>query len=162
MIFCGSPLFGSLNAHRVKEWIAYHIKLFGERPHLVFHDAGGMHEGVRAVLEPWRKLGYITVQNIKQQAHYDGYYYNQFLVLNDCLHRTRFLATWTFFFDVDEYIYIAPEETIQSVMNWFTNYTMVQFNQVRMSDKICQADETSGDSRYAVSPTFLRFCKEGR
>lgn len=145
-LYCGSPLFGTLNAQRIKEWIAYHITLFGPRSHFVFHDAGGMHDDVRAVLEPWRKLGYVTVQNIKQQAEYDGHYYNQFLIVNDCLHRTRFLANWTFFFDVDEYIYIAPQETMQSAMAWFSNCTMVQFSQVRMSNSICQANETLGDS----------------
>jgi len=52
------------------------------------------------------RAGRVTVQDIRAQAEYDGYYYNQFLVVNDCLHRYRHAANWTFFFDVDEYLYL--------------------------------------------------------
>ncbi|MCO5569334.1 hypothetical protein L7F22_023046 [Adiantum nelumboides] len=142
-LYCGSPLYGNVNAQRMREWMAYHAWLFGPKSHFVFHDAGGMHAEVRAVLEPWQRLGYVSVQNVTRQAEFDAYYYNQFLINNDCLHRTKFLANWTFFFDVDEFIYIAPHLTFATVMNWFRNATMLRFAQLRMSDMLCQDNVTS-------------------
>ncbi|KAJ6680837.1 hypothetical protein OIU74_019341 [Salix koriyanagi] len=67
--------------------------------HFVFHDAGGVSPEVRAALDPWVRAGRATIQDIRGQAEFDGYYYNQFLVVNDCLHRYRYSANWTFYFD---------------------------------------------------------------
>eukprot|EP00249_Psilotum_nudum_P006738 c20015_g1_i1 orf=220-1755(-) len=136
-VYCGSSLFGDLNPQRIREWMAYHVRLFGQRSHFVFHDAGGVHPGVRKVLDPWRKAGFVTVQDIRQQEQFDAYYYNQFLIVNDCLHRTRFLSKWTFFFDVDEYLYLKPPDTLQNVMNAFSNYTQVTYEQSPMSNELC-------------------------
>lgn len=148
-LYCGSPLFSNLNPQRIREWIAYHVMLFGPKSHFIFHDAGGMHEGVRAVLEPWKKQGFITIQNVKQTTQYDGYYYNQFLINNDCLHRTKFMANWTFFFDVDEYIYTPPDVTLRSVLDWHANDTSLNFKQLRMSESLCQFEEPENDTRWA-------------
>ncbi|KAD7478957.1 hypothetical protein E3N88_02093 [Mikania micrantha] len=38
---------------QIREWIAYHMKIFGEKPHFVIHDAGSVHPDVTAVLRPW-------------------------------------------------------------------------------------------------------------
>ncbi|MCO5592814.1 hypothetical protein L7F22_046817 [Adiantum nelumboides] len=148
-VYCGSPLFSNLNAQRIREWIAYHVMLFGPKSHFIFHDAGGMHEEVRAVLEPWKKRGFITIQNVKQTTQYDGYYYNQFLIVNDCLHRSRFMANWTFFFDVDEFIYIGPDTSLREILKWHANSTQLSFAQLRMSDSLCQFEEPDNDSRWA-------------
>ncbi|KAI5022514.1 hypothetical protein ZWY2020_059244 [Hordeum vulgare] len=88
-LYCGSSLYGNLSASRMREWMAYHAHFFGPRSHFVFHDAGGVSPEVRAVLEPWIRAGRVTVQDIRAQAEFDSYYYNQFLVVNDCLHRYR-------------------------------------------------------------------------
>lgn len=149
-LYCGSPLFSNLNAQRVREWIAYHVMLFGRKSHFIFHDAGGMHEEVREVLEPWRKRGFVTIENVKQTTQYDGYYYNQFLIVNDCLHRTKFMANWTFFFDLDEYIYVGPSTTLRQVMNWHANNTLLSLKQLRMSDSLCQFKEPENDSRWVL------------
>lgn len=42
-LYCGPPLRGSISPHRAREWIAYHMKLFGENSHFIFYDAGGMY-----------------------------------------------------------------------------------------------------------------------
>ncbi|KAL0352625.1 UNVERIFIED_CONTAM: Galactan beta-1,4-galactosyltransferase GALS2 [Sesamum angustifolium] len=31
--------------------------------------------------------GFVTLQDIREQERFDGYYHNQFLIVNDCLHR---------------------------------------------------------------------------
>lgn len=138
-VYCGSPLFSDLNPQRIREWIAYHVRLFGPRSHFFLHDAGGVTDGVKRALRPWIRLGYVTVHDIREQEVYDGYYHNQFLVVNDCFHRTRFLSNWTFFFDVDEYLYVPPNDTLRSVMEGFSDYTQVIFRQKPMSADICQA-----------------------
>ncbi|PIA37603.1 hypothetical protein AQUCO_03000278v1 [Aquilegia coerulea] len=148
--YCGSPLYGDLSPQRVREWIAYHVKLFGEKSHFVIYDAGGIHSGVLEVLKPWIEKGYVTLQDVREQERFDGYYHNQFLVVNDCLHRYRFMAKWMFFFDVDEYIYVQPESTIQSIVNEYSGYTQFTIEQMPMSNKLCLASDAGNTERYTT------------
>ncbi|KAL2529793.1 hypothetical protein Fot_22394 [Forsythia ovata] len=146
-LYCGSSLYGNLNAARMREWMAYHAWFFGPSSHFVFHDAGGVSAEVRAVLEPWVRAGRVTLHDIRAQAEYDGYYYNQFLVVNDCLHRHRFTANWTFYFDVDEYIYLPNGNTLESVLQEFSNVTQFTIEQNAMSSVLCLNDSTQDYSR---------------
>ncbi|XP_044474867.1 galactan beta-1,4-galactosyltransferase GALS1-like [Mangifera indica] len=146
-LYCGSSLYGNLSASRVREWMAYHAWFFGPSSHFVFHDTGGVTPEVRAVLEPWVRAGRATVQDIRAQADFDGYYYNQFLVVNDCLHRYRYAANWTFYFDVDEYIYLPPGNTLESVLQEFSDYTQFTIEQNPMSSNLCLNDSTQDYSR---------------
>ncbi|MQL99044.1 hypothetical protein Taro_031769 [Colocasia esculenta] len=146
-LYCGSSLYGDLNAHRIREWMAYHAYFFGPKSHFVFHDAGGVSPQVRKVLEPWVRAGRATVQDIRAQEVYDGYYYNQFLVVNDCLHRYRHTANWTFYFDVDEYIYLPDGNTLESVLAGFSDYTQFTIEQNPMSSKLCVQDPSKNHSR---------------
>ncbi|XP_074556316.1 galactan beta-1,4-galactosyltransferase GALS1-like [Curcuma longa] len=139
-LYCGSSLYGNLSATRIREWMAYHAHFFGPRSHFVFHDAGGVGPEVRAVLQPWVAAGRATVQDIRGQAEYDGYYYNQFLVVNDCLHRYRHAANWTFFFDVDEYIYLPDGRSLDAVLRNLSDYTQFTIEQNPMSSKLCVLD----------------------
>ncbi|CAF2122654.1 unnamed protein product [Brassica napus] len=141
-LYCGSSLYGNVSSSRMREWMAYHAWFFGERSHFVFHDAGGVSPEVREVLEPWIRAGRVTVQDIRDQARYDGYYYNQFLIVNDCLHRYRHAAEWTFFFDVDEYIYLPGGNTLKSVLAEFSDYTQFTIEQNPMSSVLCLNDST--------------------
>ncbi|KAJ1407613.1 Glycosyltransferase family 92 [Sesbania bispinosa] len=136
-LYCGSSLYGNLNPQRVREWIAYHVKFFGPSSHFVIHDAGGVHEQVLEVLKPWMELGYVTLQDIRDQERFDGYYHNQFMVVNDCLHRYKFMAKWMFFFDVDEYIYVPPKSTIKTVLDSLSEYSQFTIEQMPMSSKLC-------------------------
>ncbi|XP_052202493.1 galactan beta-1,4-galactosyltransferase GALS1 [Diospyros lotus] len=146
-LYCGSSLYGNLSAARIREWMAYHAWFFGPSSHFVFHDAGGVSPEVMAALEPWVKAGRVTVQDIRAQAEYDGYYYNQFLIVNDCLHRYRHAANWTFYFDVDEYIYLPDGNTLESVLNEFSNYTQFTIEQNAMSSVLCLNDSSRDYSR---------------
>ncbi|KAG6774878.1 hypothetical protein POTOM_022256 [Populus tomentosa] len=141
-LYCGSSLYGNLSASRFREWMAYHAWFFGPSSHFVFHDAGGVSPEVRAALDPWVRAGRATVQDIRGQAEFDGYYYNQFLVVNDCLHRHRYSANWTFYFDVDEYIYLPEGNTLESVLKDFSNYTQFTIEQNPMSSALCFNDST--------------------
>ncbi|KAK6793156.1 hypothetical protein RDI58_012237 [Solanum bulbocastanum] len=147
-LYCGSSLYGNLSASRMREWIAYHVWFFGPSSHFVFHDAGGVSSEVRAVLEPWVQAGRVTLQDIRDQSEFDGYYYNQFLVVNDCLHRYRHAANWTFYFDVDEYIYLPDANTtLESVLRDFSNNTQFTIEQNAMSSILCLNDSSQNYSR---------------
>ncbi|GJN38864.1 hypothetical protein PR202_gb27942 [Eleusine coracana subsp. coracana] len=139
-LYCGSSLYGSLSGARVREWMAYHARLFGSRSHFVFHDAGGVGPDVRAALEPWVRAGRATLQDVRAQAAYDGWYYNQFLVVNDCLHRYRHAAKWTFFFDVDEYIFVPGGRRLEDVLAELEPYTQFTIEQNPMSSRLCVRD----------------------
>ncbi|PRQ30183.1 putative Glycosyltransferase family 92 [Rosa chinensis] len=139
--YCGSSLYGNLSPQRVREWIAYHVRLFGPRSHFVIHDAGGIHEEVLEVLKPWMELGYVTLHDIRDQERFDGYYHNQFMVVNDCLHRYKFMAKWMFFFDVDEYIYMPPKSTLKTVLDSLAEYSQFTIEQMPMSNKLCRIED---------------------
>ncbi|CAL5184435.1 unnamed protein product [Lathyrus oleraceus] len=139
--YCGSSLYGNLNPQRVREWIAYHVKFFGPSSHFVIHDAGGVHAEVYEVLKPWIELGYVTLQDIRDQERFDGYYHNQFMVVNDCLHRYKFMGKWMFFFDVDEYIYVPPKSTIKSVLNSLSEYSQFTIEQMPMNNQLCHSSD---------------------
>lgn len=147
-LYCGSSLYGNLSASRMREWMAYHAWFFGPSSHFVFHDAGGVSSEVRAVLEPWVQAGRVTLQDIRDQSEFDGYYYNQFLVVNDCLHRYRHSANWTFYFDVDEYIYLPDANTtLESVLRDFSNNTQFTIEQNAMSSILCLNNSSQNYSR---------------
>ncbi|GJX40089.1 L-tryptophan--pyruvate aminotransferase 1 [Tanacetum coccineum] len=44
---------GKLSVQSIWEWLAYHVKMCGEKSHLVIHDAGGVHPEVMEVLMSW-------------------------------------------------------------------------------------------------------------
>lgn len=77
----------------------------------------------------------------------------QFMVVNDCLFRSRFMANWTIFFDVDEYMYVEPTTSLGEVLNAYakSNITQITFEQVTMAPDMCVADNaTQGEhERYA-------------
>jgi hypothetical protein len=152
-VYCGSSVYGDVSPQRMREWLAYHAYFLGERSHFILHDAGGFHPDVWKVLEPWIQKGRVTVQNIQQQEIYDAYYHNQFLVVNDCLFRSRFLAKWTFFFDVDEFLHVPPTTTLAEVLNEDPDVTQITFEQVPISNELCVADNTTDDghARYSCS-----------
>ncbi|XP_071731207.1 galactan beta-1,4-galactosyltransferase GALS3-like [Rutidosis leptorrhynchoides] len=143
-LYCGSPLYGNLSPQRIREWLAYHIKFFGEKSHFVIHDAGGVHPEVMEVLKPWIEKGFVSVQDIREEERFDGYYHNQFLVVNDCLHRYRFVTKWMFFFDVDEFIFVPKKSTIKSVMDSLSGFTQFTIEQRTMSNKLCYLDDHAG------------------
>jgi galactan beta-1,4-galactosyltransferase len=158
-LYCGSSLYGNLSADRMREWVSYHARFFGPRSHIVLHDAGGVSPEVKAVLDPWVRAGRVTVQDIRAQAEYDGYYYNQFLVVNDCLHRYRHAANWTFFFDVDEYIYLPDGRTLEEVLGKLEGYSQFTIKQNPMSSKLCVQDPSGNYARFVSHRSFPSYVR---
>lgn len=146
-LYCGSPLYGNLSPQRMREWIAYHVSLFGKKSHFVIHDSGGIHPEVMEVLKPWMELGYVTLQDVKEQERFDGYYHNQFLIVNDCLHRYRFDTRWMFFFDVDEYIYVPSKFSLRSVVDSLGDFTQFTIEQIPISNQLCLTQDAGKTSK---------------
>ncbi|KAH7661972.1 hypothetical protein IHE45_15G099800 [Dioscorea alata] len=162
ILYCGSSLYGNLSPQRVREWMAYHVRLFGPRAHFVFHDAGGVHPAVLDVLRPWMELGLITLQDIREQEKFDGYYHNQFLVVNDCLHRYRHAAKWMFFFDIDEFLYVEPKSTLRSLLDSLSGYTQFTIEQMPMSSELCLSSDSGKTSRmWGFEKLVYRDVKKG-
>ncbi|KAJ0982908.1 hypothetical protein J5N97_011163 [Dioscorea zingiberensis] len=147
ILYCYSSLYGNLSPQRVREWMTYHLRLFGPRAHFVFHDAGGVHPEVLDVLRPWMAMGILTLQDIREQERFDGYYHNQFLIVNDCLHRYRHAAKWMFFFDIDEFLYIKPKSTLRSLLDSLSGYTQFTIEQMPMSNKLCLSSDAGKTPR---------------
>ncbi|CAI9277350.1 unnamed protein product [Lactuca saligna] len=162
-LYCGSPLYGNLSPQRVREWMAYHVKFFGEKSHFVIHDAGGVHPEVMDVLKPWIEKGYVTLQDIKEEERFDGYYHNQFLIVNDCLHRYRFMTKWMFFFDVDEFLFVPKKGTIKTVTDSMSQFTQFTIEQRTMSNKLCYLDDTAGKiyRKWGMEKLVYRDIKRG-
>ncbi|XP_047307772.1 galactan beta-1,4-galactosyltransferase GALS3-like [Impatiens glandulifera] len=161
-LYCGSSLYGNLSPQRVREWLAYHIRLLGGKSHFVIHDAGGVHPEVMEVLRPWMEKGYVTLQDIKEQERFDGYYHNQFLIVNDCLHRYRFDTKWMFFFDVDEFIFVPGKNTLRSVLNSLSTYTQFTIEQMTISSKLCLSEDAGKTSRkWGIEKLVYRDMKKG-
>ncbi|XP_019160382.1 PREDICTED: galactan beta-1,4-galactosyltransferase GALS3-like [Ipomoea nil] len=146
-LYCGSPIYGDLSPQRIREWVAYHVRLFGEKSHFVIYDAGGAHPAVMEVLRPWMEKGYVTLQDVKEEERFDGYYHNQFLIVNDCLHRYKFQAKWMFFFDVDEFIFIPKKNTLKSVVDSLSPFTQFTIEQMPMSNKLCLREDAGKTHR---------------
>lgn len=140
-LYCGSPLYGNLSPQRVREWIAYHVKFFGSKSHFVIYDAGGVHMEVMEVLKPWIEKGVVTLHDVREQEKFDGYYHNQFLVVNDCLFRYKHDAKWMFFFDVDEFMYVNRRSTLDGFMKSMEVFTQFSIEQMPMSSKLCLTDD---------------------
>ena len=82
---------------------------------------------------------------------------NQFLVVNDCLFRSRFMANWTFFFDIDEYMYVEPSTNLSVVLNSNPNATQISIQQVQIQKGMCVANNTTKTDehrRYGILPNF--------
>ncbi|KAL5577939.1 hypothetical protein UlMin_019640 [Ulmus minor] len=144
--YCGSRLYGNLSPQRIREWLAYHVWLFGPKSHFVIYDSGGVNEEVMEVLKPWMELGYVSLHDVREQERFNGK--NQFMLLNDCLHRYKFMGEWMFFFDVDEFVYVAPNNTIKSVLDSLSEYTQFTFRQRPMSSKLCLSVSDDAEQTY--------------
>ncbi|KAG5516149.1 hypothetical protein RHGRI_037008 [Rhododendron griersonianum] len=162
-LYCGSPLFGNISPQRVREWLAYHARLFGTRSHFVMYDAGGVEEAVMEVLRPWMEKGFVSLHDVREQERFDGYYHNQFLILNDCLHRYRFDAKWMFFFDVDEFIYVVNKSSIKSVTESVSDYTQFFIQQMSMASNLCLSEDKGvSDRKWGFEKLVYREVKKVR
>ncbi|CAM6103785.1 unnamed protein product [Calypogeia fissa] len=166
-LYCGPPLHGKISPHRAREWMAYHMRLFGENAHFIFYDAGGIDDVVWRVWKPWMKLGRVTILNVRMQARYRAFSTNLFMVANDCMLRAKTLAKWTFFFDMDEYLHLSSGDLLESSFHELMaemeergrKATVIELQQRPMLPDHCvrnDADPTLHERQWAIEKLVYR------
>ncbi|KAJ7515365.1 hypothetical protein O6H91_22G011600 [Diphasiastrum complanatum] len=135
--FCGPPMHGSIRAEWIVHWLVYHHYFWKAKAHFIFYNVGGLQDHHYQLLAPWVKAGYLTIINAIDQREYPSWYHNQLLLANDCLHRTRFLASWTFFHDLDEFLHIPPPTNLLSLLSEHRDAPYITFGSIWADMSLC-------------------------
>jgi len=91
-----------------REWLEHHE--FIDVQHFILYldaDPKVMPE-FWAVAKEWLDMGKLTIFNIQKTDSREGFYAWQHLVNNHCMFYTKRLTRFTAFFDLDEFIELAP------------------------------------------------------
>jgi len=105
-------------------------------------------EEVFEVLKPWMERGWVSVQDLKELEVYEGRSHHQFTMLNDCMLRAQRMSNWTFFFDVDEYLFVPGGRSLREVLveSEGKRRTQIRMKTVKMSDALCSVDPDVDDT----------------
>lgn len=107
--FCGAPMHGTIRADWVLQWMTYHHFLADGRAHFFFYNLGGLANADRAMFQQFLDAGKLSITDVLDPnlvAEYPTWYHHQVLFINDCLHRSRFMAERVFFIDYDEFVQV--------------------------------------------------------
>ncbi|KAJ7537003.1 hypothetical protein O6H91_12G092000 [Diphasiastrum complanatum] len=135
--FCGPPMHGNVKAEWVLQWLVYHHYLWRDSVHFFFYNVGGITNSVRQVFSPFINNGLLTIVDVEDQKDYPSWYFNQLLFINDCLHRTRYLSSWTFFHDFDEFFTMSSSITLDKLLDEYKDVPYLTFGSLRASLWIC-------------------------
>ncbi|KAJ7536990.1 hypothetical protein O6H91_12G091600 [Diphasiastrum complanatum] len=147
--FCGPPMYGNIKAEWVLHWLVYHHYLWRDSVHFFLYNVGGITDSVRKVISPFINKGLLTIYDVEDQKEYPSWYYNQLLFSNDCLHRTRYLSSWTFFHDFDEFFTMSSSITLDKLLDQYKDVPYLSFGSVRASLWMC-ADVHAGSSEWPL------------
>ncbi|BFI40389.1 hypothetical protein MPTK2_7g09030 [Marchantia polymorpha subsp. ruderalis] len=137
--FCGPPMHGTIRAQWVLSWLVYHHHLWRGEAHFMFYNVGGLRENHRYLFQKFIDAGLLTITDTLDEDLYPAWWHNRLLFINDCLHRSRFLAEWVFFFDFDEYLYVSPPHSIQSLLAENEDKPWMTFGSLPTSISLCRA-----------------------
>ncbi|KAJ7296889.1 hypothetical protein O6H91_12G086300 [Diphasiastrum complanatum] len=135
--FCGPPIHGNIRADWVLHWLVYHHYLWNGSAHFFFYNVGGLDDSHRRVLDPFLKGGYLTIIDALDEKLFPSWYYNQLLFINDCLHMTRYLSSWTFFYDLDEFLFVPPPRTLDQLLDEHKEKTFITFGSIPSVTSLC-------------------------
>lgn len=76
IVFCSSPLFGTLQPRALSQWMDYHLFLLG-LDHVFLYDGGGVSLPVLAELARFLDAGLITITDFRDQALYSSWSHAQ-------------------------------------------------------------------------------------
>jgi hypothetical protein len=102
-------MHGAMGADWILQWMTYHHYLAEGKGHFFFYNMGGLAEEDRVKFQRFFDAGLLSITDILDPnlaADYPTWYYHQVLLINDCLHRSRFMAERVFFFDYDEFLQV--------------------------------------------------------
>ncbi|KAJ7551430.1 hypothetical protein O6H91_06G015200 [Diphasiastrum complanatum] len=135
--FCGPPLHGNIRADWILQWLMYYHYLWKEKAHFFFYNVGGLGDSHRRVLDPFLKGGYLTIIDAVDQNIFPSWYHNQLLFINDCLHMTRYLSSWTFFHDMDEFLFVPRPRTLDKLLDRHKEKTFITFGSIPSATSLC-------------------------
>lgn len=121
--FCGAPMHGTVRADWILHWMKYHHYLTEGSAHFFFYNLGGLANSDRPVFNEFINAGLLSITDILDPNlswDYPTWYFHQVLLINDCLHRSRFMAERVFFFDYDEFLQVCTATYYASIANPIT------------------------------------------
>ncbi|BBN15384.1 hypothetical protein MPTK1_6g19180 [Marchantia polymorpha subsp. ruderalis] len=152
--YCGPPMFGRIRPDWILGWLTYHYRLYEGmegKVRFFFYNVGALaDEGTLTVLEPFIKAGVVEIVNVLEIKDYTAHYRGQVLFVNDCLHRTRFIAQWTLFHDFDEFIYVPQPNSLQSLLKQHEDKAWLTFASLPASWKFCTELSRTVETRWPV------------
>ena len=110
-------MHGKLSAEWILQWITYHHYLAQGRGHFFFYNLGGLAELDKPQFQQFLDAGLLSITDILDPtltSDYPTWYYHQVLFINDCLHRSRFMAEHVFFIDYDEFVQVLDSPATPS------------------------------------------------
>jgi hypothetical protein len=103
-------MHGNISGEWVLQWMTYHNYVWEGQAHFFFYNLGGLSDEDRPLFDEFLGAGALTITDILDPmltVDYPTWYFHQVLFINDCLHRSRFLAEHVFFFDFDEFLQVG-------------------------------------------------------
>ncbi|EFJ32903.1 hypothetical protein SELMODRAFT_406883 [Selaginella moellendorffii] len=155
--YCSPLLTPSKNvsAKYVKEWLMYHQGLWSEsHVHYFFYDAGGIDSRLLEVFQPLMEKKFLTVIDMRELVLFESAGDGHQLVINDCLQRSRFLATWAFFWDLDEYLQLVNSTSMAALLRSYESSPWISLANLVWSRTYCK--ETSAEDEWAVERMRFR------
>lgn len=143
--FCAArPMFGFFNPPRIREWLEYH-RVIHKIPSFIFYDAGAIHAGLKAVLDPFINAGLLSLIDtrplLKFPLHAQGQVHN----VNECLWRTHITSDWTIYFDLDEYLWVKPPATLATISEKHKDAAFISFGNILWYVRCYDRNGTDGD-----------------
>ncbi|KAL2620282.1 hypothetical protein R1flu_000487 [Riccia fluitans] len=138
--FCGPPMHGKIKADWILSWMTYHFRLYGGtegKVRFLFYNNGGLKDEGRKVLEPFIKAGVVEIIDVFDEWQYPAHYHSQVLFINDCLQRTRYMSQWTLFHDFDEFLYVPPPNSLDSLLKKYEDQPWLTFASLPASYDYC-------------------------
>jgi len=86
--FCGPPIFGTLQAQAIPQWVKYHDYVVGY-DRLYLYDAGAFGEEARGPLKGELESGKVVVTDYSGEKLFYAWADGQLLAMHDCLYRNR-------------------------------------------------------------------------
>lgn len=143
--YCSGPVFTTLAANHVKQFLMYHYALLGGSVHFFIYDSHRIDGATMAVLQPLIDAGSLTIVNFRKESEYDTWYHSQDLALNDCLYRTRDLARWILSWDMDEYLLVRPPQNLTALLEKHKDAPWISFGKIDFALNRCAANESAAD-----------------
>ncbi|KAG0601226.1 hypothetical protein M758_11G094400 [Ceratodon purpureus] len=139
--FCGAPMHGKVRADWILQWMTYHHYLAEGKGHFFFYNMGGLAEEDKPTFQRFSDAGLLSITDILDPnlaSDYPTWYYHQVLLINDCLHRSRFMAERVFFFDYDEFLQIPAPDTLTKFMTRHKDEPWISFGSIYANTHDCR------------------------